>query len=80
MNRRMSRESLTGTILTDSIAGRTAGACSPELKPGSAETQPGLQPTAPSDRRNYNLHIVKLFSCNIVLIFIQVNLVNDKPK
>ena len=73
MNRRMSRESLTGTILTDSTARRTAGAYSPEPKPGSAETQPGLQPTAPSDRRNYNLHIVKFFSCNIVLIFIQGN-------
>jgi len=78
MNRRRSRESLTGTILTDSAAVRTAGAYSPELKPGSAETQPGLQPTAPCKITTSTSG--KFFPCNIVFIFIQPEFRNSNER
>jgi hypothetical protein len=77
MNRRRSRESLTGTILTDSTAGRTAGAYSPELKPRrNRDYNPQLLPMSEITTSTSGI----FFLCNIVFIFIQVNLVNDKPK
>ena len=81
MNRRRSRESLTGTILTDSAAVRTgrsllAGNRSREALRRNRDYNPQLLPMSEITTSTSS----KFFPCNIVFIFIQVNLVNDKPK
>ena len=80
MNRRMSRESLTGTILRDSTAGRTAGACSSEPKPGSAETQRDYNPQLLPMSEVTTSTSSKFFSCNIVFIFIQPEFRNSNER
>jgi len=80
MNPRMSRESLTGTILTDSPAGRTSEAYSPEPKPEALRRNRDYNPQLLPIGEITTSISSKFFSCNIVFIFIQVNLVNDQPK